>query len=70
VTSIFLPVIQEMIVPIGNIATLIGLIPVTSTLLLVNQEMIALIVPVSIIRNIAPIRMASALHPDTNSVIL
>jgi len=70
VTSILLPVIQEMIIPTGNIATMIGLTPLTSTLLLVIQEMIILIVPVSIIRNIVPILMTSTLHPDTNSIIL
>ena len=70
VMSILLPVIQEIIVPTGNMATMIGLTPVMSILPRVNQEMITLIVPGTLIRNIAPIPMASTLHQDTNSVIL
>ena len=49
---------------------MIGLTPVTSILPRVKKEMIPLIVPASLIRNIAPILMASTLHQDTNSVIL
>jgi hypothetical protein len=75
VTSILLPVIQEMIIPTGNIATMIGLTPVTSILLQVNQKMATLIVPANLIRNIAPIPMALIPLPainiftDANSVM-